>query len=158
MDWYEAVAFTRWLSAQLGYDISLPTEQQWEKAARGTDGREYPWGNEFKSGFANINEKYQKAGTWYLQQTTSVGVYPQGDSPYGLADMTGNVWEWCLNKYNQPKYLKADVSGDIRVVRGGSWYHYPEYARCAYRRRCNPDYRYYRRGFRVVCSSPFTDH
>ena len=93
-----------------------------------------------------------------LEQTSAVGLYPHRASPYDVLDMAGNVWEWCLNKYDKPDYIQADNSGDMRVVRGGSWSDYPEYARCANRTRGNPDYRYGSRGFRVVCSSPFTDH
>ena len=157
VDWYEAVAFTRWLSKQLGFDISLPTEQQWEKAARGEDGREYyPWGERFETGDTNVFDL--SAGEQNLEQTSAVGLYPHRASPYDVLDMAGNVWEWCLNKYDKPDYIQADNSGDMRVVRGGSWSDYPEYARCANRTRGNPDYRYGSRGFRVVCSSPFTDH
>jgi hypothetical protein len=156
VDWYEAVAFTRWLWAQLGGAVTLPTEAQWEKAARGTDGRAYPWGNAFQSGSANLDETLKKSGLYTLGETTAVGLYPQGDSPFGVADMAGNVWEWCLNKYETPDQLEPDASGDPRVVRGGSWFHDPELARSAFRFRVSPDYRYYSIGFRVVSSSPFT--
>lgn len=111
--WVQAIAFCRWLSARLGYEITLPTEMQWEKAARGIDGRAYPWGNEFDS---------VKCNTWEsgIQQTTAVGMYPQGASPYGLLDMSGNVWEWCLNEYDHPE--NTGVGGEaIRAFRGGSW-------------------------------------
>lgn len=125
--WYEAMAFCRWLDARLrgrgdltgGWQVRIPTEQEWEKAARGTDGREYPWGK-FESGHANINETYEHAGPNYLRQTSAVGIYPGGASPYRALDMAGNVWEWCLNKYDKP----ADTStggDDKQVLRGGSW-------------------------------------
>jgi len=153
VDWYEAVAFTRWLSAQLGQEIRLPTEQQWEKAARGTEGLEYPWGNEYRSGYANVNETVTNAGPWYLEQTTAAGLYPQGQSHFGVLDMAGNVWEWCLNRYEHPEVITADSSGDNRVVRGGSWVNNPKDIRTSSRYRGDPDFRYSRRGFRVVLLS-----
>lgn len=115
VNWYEALAFCRWLSAKTGLNISLPTEQQWEKAARGTDGRDYPWGNEFESAYCNGN------GRRGLGETSAVGIYPQGQSPYGAIDMTGNVWEWCLNKHELSSMIKPGLSEDGRVSRRGSW-------------------------------------
>ena len=159
VDWYEAVAFTRWLSAQLSREIRLPTEQQWEKAARGTEGLEYPWGNEYRSGYANVDETEDKDGPWYLKQTTAVGLYPQGQSPWGVLDMAGNVWEWCLNKFDQLEVISADRSGDGRVLRGGSWVYIPVAARVTFRDWHNPDGRSDDRGFRVVVlSAPITGH
>jgi formylglycine-generating enzyme required for sulfatase activity len=156
VDWYEAVAFTRWLSAQLGYVITLPTEQQWEKAARGSDGRVYPWGNAFHSGDANVNDT--SASKANLSQTSAVGLYPHGHSPFGVADMAGNVWEWCLNKYKQPNELEPDSGTEGRVLRGGSWDNSPGNTRSAFRLRLNPVSRDDHIGFRVVCSSPFPEH
>jgi formylglycine-generating enzyme required for sulfatase activity len=146
VDWYEAVAFTRWLATQLDQPVRLPTEQEWEKAARGTDGREYPWGNEYIKGYANVSESN-------LGQTTAVGMFPQGASPYGLMDMAGNVWEWCLNKYEHPKQIEPDTSGDRRVLRGGSWIGNPGLARAVNRYWLDPDFRHYLRGFRVLLSA-----
>ncbi len=157
VDWYEAVAFTRWLGAQLGREIRLPTEQQWEKAARGTEGLEYPWGNEYRPGYANVDETGRKDG-WYLEQTTAVGLYPQGQSPWGVLDMTGNVDEWCLNKHEHPDVTAADSSGDGRVVRGGSWFVDPDGARASFRDWNFPDLRFHGWGFRVVLlSAPMSD-
>ncbi len=68
----------------------MATEQQWERVARGTDGREYPWGDEYQSGYANINEKQYKAGPYYLEQTSSVGMYDFAGSPEGIQDLSGN--------------------------------------------------------------------
>ncbi|MCX7108794.1 MAG: SUMF1/EgtB/PvdO family nonheme iron enzyme [Proteobacteria bacterium] len=157
VDWYEAVAFTRWLSAVLGLEenaIRLPTEQEWEKAARGTSGLVYPWGNEYQSGFANINETWDKAGPWNLQQTTAVGLYPQGRSPYEVEDMAGTVREWCLNKYEKPEVTESDISGDSRVVRGGSWISNQDLARADFRDWSGPENRIPDRGFRVLSAVP----
>ncbi len=153
--WYEAVAFCRWLSPQLGYEVRLPNEQEWERAARGTEGREYPWGNEYASGRANIDEisTIQRVGEWYLEQTTAVGVYPHGASSEGVLDLSGSVWEWCLNKYDRPDQTRIDTSGDTRVLRGGSWRNHADLARGSLRMWYNPDYRSYTRGFRLVSSA-----
>ncbi len=157
VDWYESIAFTRWLTAVLGLEegsIRLPTEQQWEKAARGTSGLIYPWGNEYQSGFANIDETMGNAGKWYLEQTTAVGLYPHGESPYHIEDMSGTAWEWCLNKWDKPEMTAVDTSGDSRVVRGGSWLDDQGGARSDLRYRSFPVNRYFGRGFRVLSVVP----
>ncbi|MBO0615011.1 SUMF1/EgtB/PvdO family nonheme iron enzyme [Thiothrix fructosivorans] len=148
VSWYDAMAFCRWLSTATGQEIRLPTEQEWEKAACGTDGREYPWGKDYKTGYANINETYGETGIYNLQKTSAVGIYPQGQSPYGLMDMSGNVWEWCLNKYKESQ-VTLDLSGCVRVVRGGAWYHYTESCRFSSDNR-PPHDRYYDQGFRLL--------
>jgi len=120
VSWYEAMAFCAWASARLRCSISLPTEEQWERAARGIDGRAYPWGEEYRPGYANVNETQDQAGATYLGQTSAVGLFPLGVSPSGVIDLAGNVWEWCLNKYDEPEDRSA--AGDAsRVLRGGSW-------------------------------------
>ncbi len=153
VDWYEAVAFTRWLSAQLRYEIRLPTEEEWERAARGREGREYPWGAEYESGRANIDESWDKAGPWNLAQTTAVGVYPHGASVEGVRDLSGNVWEWCLNRYDQPERIQPDTSGQAQVLRGGSWFVHAADARASRRGWDRPGYRDARIGFRLVSSA-----
>ncbi|MCP4934080.1 MAG: formylglycine-generating enzyme family protein [bacterium] len=160
VNWYEVVAFTRWFSAILGYthnEIHLPREQEWEKAARGTQGLIYPWGKDYRSGYANTNETFDKAGEWNLEQTTAAGLYPHGRSPYGVMDMAGNVWEWCVNKYNSPETITPDKSGDIRVLRGGSWFNFTGLARVDYRYWNDPDDRDGNWGFRVLSSVPIAD-
>jgi formylglycine-generating enzyme required for sulfatase activity len=162
VDWYESIAFCRWLSAQTGKEIRLPTEQEWEKAARGADGREYPWGDGYQVGFANIDEsagqnmisKLFSPKRFYLEQTTAVGIYPQGASPYGLMDMSGNVWEWCLNKYAEPSMITPDLSGGVRVVRGGAWYFIAGYCRSPFRYHWDPVNRLDVLGFRLLCCFP----
>ena len=155
VNWYEAVAFTRWLSHRLGFAITLPTEQQWEKVARGTDGRVYPWGDEIKSTDANVWDV--SAGEDNLKQTCAVGLYLHRQSYYGVADLAGNVWEWCLTKNTSPDQIKPDTSGDNRVLRGGSWRYGPFLARSAFRYGGFPDGRNNFIGFRVVCSSPSSE-
>src|SRR5262245_46654442 len=147
VSWYDAVAFCRWLSARLGYEVRLPTEWEWQQVATGGDSaREYPWGTDWDSAYANTWESH-------LGRTTAVGVYPQGVSPVGALDMSGNVWEWCLNEYDHPQ--RTGLSGTARrVVRGGSWGNDQGYARASYRAYYAPGNRYYDVGLRVVRSSP----
>ena len=145
--WLEAMAFCRWLSARLGYEVRLPTEWEWQQAATGGDStNEYPWGPDWDGQCANTYESE-------LSRSTAVGIYPQGASPVGALDMSGNVWEWCLNEYDQSRNI--DPAGDARrVVRGGSWFFTQASARAAYRFDLAPDNRYYLIGFRLACSSP----
>jgi hypothetical protein len=164
--WVEALAFCRWLTVRYRSaglisaheSIRLPTEAEWELAATGGDGREYPWGDGYRVGHANVDETYAKTGPHNLGQTTAVGLYPQGISPLGLLDCAGNVWDWCLDKYRQPG--DTDTAGDDdRSVRGGSWDSDPASARAAARVGGNPDLRDTTVGFRLVCACPIdTDH
>ena len=85
-----------WLSSKAGLAISLPTEPQWQRAAQGGDGREYPWGNGFDSSRCNTSESG-------INHTTPVNQYPSGTSSYGVYDMAGNVWEWCLSEGENPE-------------------------------------------------------
>lgn len=145
VSWYEAMAFCAWLSGKTGTRITLPTEQQWQRAAQGDDGREYPWGNEPPS------EQLCNIAGW-VGRTTPVTRYPAGASPYGVMDMSGNVWEWCLTGYDTGT---TDPEGEEqRVLRGGSWNHYLNFARCALRLRGYPVVRGYYWGFRVCASAP----
>ena len=150
--WYDAVAFCRWLSDKLGAEVSLPTEWEWEKAARGLDGRIYPWGNDYIAGAANIDEHFNNVGPNDLAMTSAVGMYAQGVSPYGVMDMSGNVWEWCLNEYQTPDNTQLTGS-ERRVLRGGSWLDDDDDVRCACRFWDLPDDRTYHLGFRVVVRS-----
>jgi len=153
VNWHEAMAFCSWLSDKLGYTVQLPTEVQWERAARGTDGRNYPWGESYRSGYANTNEIRDKSGLHHLKQTTAVGVYPQGGSPEGVQDLVGNVWEWCQNEYHNPE--NTDLRGiEPRFLRGGAWANNPGDARASTRYKFNPGSRSINFGFRVFCSSP----
>jgi formylglycine-generating enzyme required for sulfatase activity len=146
VSWYDAVAFCRWLSAKLGVEVRLPTEYEWEKAARGTDGRIYPYGNEFDVMKDNVHETG-------ISQTSAVGVFPDGASPYGVLDMSGNVWEWCLSAYADTKLNPAEEQTNnthSRVLRAGSWYYHLNDAHAASRNLNSPDNRSYYYGFRVL--------
>jgi len=148
VSWYQAVAFCRWLSDKLGYEVDLPHEYEWEAAARYPDNRFYPWGTEFDTDRANTDEAN-------IGQTTAVGLYPQGRNPaLGLDDLSGNVWEWCRNKYEKPGEMQVDGSGVRRVVRGGSWGYGRSYARAACRSLSHPTGRKYVFGFRLVVRRP----
>jgi len=145
VNWYEAAAYCRWLSAVSGREFRLPTEAEWEKAARGTDGRAYPWGDRFDPALCNTVESH-------VYTTTPVGLYAGGVSPYGLFDAAGNVWEWTGDWYQM--YAGGEPSDDFgeryRVVRGGSWARDRGYARCAYRNWFVPVNFGYSMGLRVV--------
>jgi len=116
VSWYEAVAFCLWLSDVTGEKIMLPTEGQWQHAAQGDDGRAYPWGDDWKASRCNNNVDEKGVG-----KTTPVRQYEgKGDSPFGVVDMAGNVWEWCLTDYdNKTNHINSDAVN--RVLRGGDW-------------------------------------
>ncbi|MDZ7621766.1 MAG: SUMF1/EgtB/PvdO family nonheme iron enzyme [Candidatus Competibacteraceae bacterium] len=145
--WLEAMAFCRWLSAKLGYEIRLPTEWEWQQAATGGDpANEYPWGPEWDGRCANTYESE-------LSRSTAVGMYPQGASPVGALDLSGNVWEWCLNEYDRPGNV-TPVGDARRVVRGGGWCLFIQtFARAACRLGFAPVYRSYLIGFRLARAS-----
>jgi formylglycine-generating enzyme required for sulfatase activity len=172
VSWYEAVAFCKWLSEKLGQAVMLPSEAQWEKAARGTDGRRYPWGQQITVEHANYLETF-------LHATSAVGIFPLGKSPYGVLDMAGNVNEWTSSKYMWypydtnpflaylrdpraalremhrvlklggivPQHRREDPEGDdIRVLRGGAGGTNARSVRCANRYGYNPHHGFDRFG------------
>ncbi len=149
--WFEAMAFCRWLSERLSRPVSLPSEMEWERAARHTDGREFPWENAVKSAESRCNSS--EAG---LDHTSPVGMFPAGVAVCGAHDMSGNVWEWCRTKVCEPDHdgPQNDEGEDHRVLCGGSWGFEASNARCAVRGRPHPHFLDDYIGFRVV-ASPF---
>jgi len=167
VSWYEAVAFCRWLAETSGLPIHLPTEPQWERAARSTDERTYPWGDD-----DDDDESIVRRANVLIRigHTSAVGAYPASRSVDGAADLCGNVVEWCqtvwLSNYDGYNERASGQGGpdalegsSPRVVRGGAWDNVLGYARAAVRDGGLPNYRYDFLGFRV-CLSPFslTDH
>jgi formylglycine-generating enzyme required for sulfatase activity len=162
VSWEDAAAYCQWLSKQVGLRFKLPTEAQWEKAARGTDGRQYPWGNHapFYKGkwYANYaaQDNWDKKAADGFEFTAPVGSFPLGASPYGLLDMAGNVWEWCSDWYNSGYYQVSPrqdpagpPDGTRRVLRGGCWYSFAAVVRCAERNNARPSFRDNLLGFRL---------
>jgi formylglycine-generating enzyme required for sulfatase activity/energy-coupling factor transporter ATP-binding protein EcfA2 len=163
VDFQDSLAYCRWLSGSTGKWIALPSEAEWEKAARGGDDRRaYPWGDTFDASKCNTVDLD-------LSATTPVGIFPVGASPYGCLDMAGNVWEWTRSlwgrDWQQPAFaypyrphderreaLDAGYSV-LRVVRGGSWFFHRDLACCAFRSRRLPDLQRDDLGFRVVLYS-----
>jgi len=148
VSWHYAVAYCNWLAEVTGRPYRLPSEAEWEKGARGTDGRIYPWGNQWDAKRCNTREGGKG-------DTTPVGAYPQGASPYGLLDMAGNVWEWTRSIHKSYPYDPDDGREDLeaegdRVLRGGAFRNRRWYVRCACRIRY---YRGWYFGFRVCVVS-----
>jgi hypothetical protein len=142
----DALAYCRWLGARLHLDVRLPTEWEWQWAAVGATEQEYPWPGEWNPARANSAD----AG---IGRTAAVGLYPLGQGPFGLEDMAGNVWEWCLNELGNPGSIALNGVA-ARMLRGGSWGRVPQYCRAAFRDNVVPGLRDVLIGFRVCCSSP----
>jgi formylglycine-generating enzyme required for sulfatase activity len=175
INWYEAQTFCQWLSDQLEQHYRLPTEAEWEKAARGTDGRAFPWGDTFDLMRCNVKERQ-------LGITTPIDQHPAGASPYGILDMAGNVWEWTqslqapypyqpddgrngpkpLTNRQPPRFLQRLLRTapehaplpieERRVIRGGCFANPEGFARCACRLRLQPERRTPFLGIRLVRS------
>jgi formylglycine-generating enzyme required for sulfatase activity len=151
VNWNDAAAYAAWAGA------ALPTEAQWEKAARGPEGQVYPWGNTWDGKKCRHTVDYKT-----LISASAVGSFPSGASPYGAQDMAGNVWEWCADWYAAEYYQhtprlnpKGPITGTWRVTRGGSWSNYnPVDFRTTCRGRYKPGNRDSRIGFRCVVRLP----
>lgn len=143
VSWYEAVAFCLWLSDTTSENIMLPSESMWQRAAQGDDGRAFPWGNTW-----DCTKCTNSASPCEFTVTTEVTTYEGvGDSPYGVVDMSGNVWEWCRTEYESGSD-DIHARGEHRLLRGGSWYYTDsEYFRCDYRNWNVPYHRNYYRGW-----------
>jgi formylglycine-generating enzyme required for sulfatase activity len=163
--WTDALAYARWLDGRLrasdrtppeiaaslraGWRISLPTEAQWEKAARGTDGRVFPWGDEPRA----------ERAAFGVRGPVPVGTYGCPECPYDLYDMAGNVWEWTRSPYQPYPYDEADDHLDLEsealwVMRGGSFGDPPRHVRAANRGGADPGARRPFLGFRVAIVPP----
>jgi formylglycine-generating enzyme required for sulfatase activity len=173
INWFEALAYCRWLGKKLKTEamerlragaeprdlweglasgrlvVSLPSEAEWETAARGTDGRSYPWGDGFDPDRANVHESGVGA-------VSATGCFPGGASPFGCEEMSGNVWEWTRSVRKDYPYMSADGREDLeaswqhrRILRGGSWGEL-KFARCAFRLEIEPGYSNVDLGFRMA--------
>ena len=159
VSWNDAVKFCKKLSQRTGKTSRLPSEAEWEYACRAGTTTPFHFGETITTDLANYNGNYTYASAprgEYREQTTDVGSFPP--NAFGLYDMHGNVWEWCLddwvNSYNNALTNGSAVtsSSSLKLLRGGSWYYTPENCRSAFRHYINLDYNYYNIGFRVVCS------
>lgn len=147
VNWFEASAYCQWLSAITQKEFRLPSEMEWEKAARGVAGREYPWGEKFDSARCNTVESH-------IYTTTPIGLYPDGVSPFGLFEASGTVWNWMVDWFQMYEGGEPESSKDFgekyRIVRGGSWNVNSGDARGAYRYGYVPVYFDSDVGFRLL--------
>ncbi len=141
VDWHDAAAYCAWKTLSTGREWRLPTEEEREKAARGVDGRRFPWGEREDAGLGKCESSREERS-----QPEPVGTFPTAASVYGAGDMAGNVWDWTDSWY--------DPGRSLRVLRGGGWYNQSLFLRCAFRLRYVPGYRITGYGFRCARGLP----
>ena len=151
ISWVDAMHFLEWIGTSENVEYRLPSEAEWEKAARGTDAREYPWGDTWDASRANTSESGNR-------RLMPVGSYPFGVSPYGCYDMAGNAYDWCSDWFHQETYKYSSAENPLgasegrrRVIRGGSWIARGEFAaRCANRAAYEPIQAIHSVSFRIA--------
>ena len=168
VSWYDAVEFCDRLTIQTNRQYHLPSEAEWEYSCRSNTTTPFHFGKTLSTDYANYRGDDEQYGAYgpgvcggFREETTPVGFF-EVCNQYGLADMHGNVWEWCADHWHKsyegaPRDERAWVEGsnlNNRVIRGGCWYYTPRHSRSACRSKIAPDLRYFNLGFRVCCSAP----
>jgi formylglycine-generating enzyme required for sulfatase activity len=148
--WYEAMAFCNWLSDKLGMAITLPTIAEWQRAYQNDHEYEFPWGNTFNKDYCNTAESA-------IKMTTPVNTYPDGISPYGVYDLAGNVWEWCLNLNHEQNFDTDPTQPGDRVVRGGSFISPGHRSKITFHYHLKPEVYYATTGFRLAAKRDHED-
>ncbi|MFN8529571.1 MAG: SUMF1/EgtB/PvdO family nonheme iron enzyme [Anaerolineae bacterium] len=146
VSWFEAVAYCRWLSDRLAQPVRLPTEWEWQWAAAGSTGWAYAYGDTFDLNRCSTRETG-------IERTHPVNAFAEVSTPFGVVDMSGHVWEWCLNRGTAP-YQTFTYGMENRAVRGGSWHNAAQNACVTYRASRTPRTRTFNIGFRVMIGEP----